>query len=75
MSVCKGSLVVHRNGTPMLCTEELSARSCGELSYERHRIFRSCGLTFERGCPECDERDVGGSPDPVTWPKPIVAGV
>jgi hypothetical protein len=74
MSVCKGSLVVHRNGTPMLCTEELSGRSCAELSYERHRIFRSCGLTFQRGCPECDEREMGG-PDPVPCAKPMVAGV
>lgn len=55
MSVCEGSLIVHKDGTPVLCSEELSGRSCGgDLTYERHRIFRSCGLTFLRGCPECE---------------------
>ncbi len=53
MSVCKGSLVLHRDGTPVFCSEELAGRSCGDLSYEHHRIFRSCGMTFLRGCPEC----------------------
>lgn len=55
MNVCRGSLVLHRDGTPVLCSEELAGRRCEDLSYERHRIFRSCGLTFLRGCPECDE--------------------
>lgn len=53
MSACKGSLVVHKDGTPVFCSEELAGRSCPDLSYERHRIFRSCGLTFLRGCPDC----------------------
>jgi hypothetical protein len=55
VSFCKGSLVVHKDGTPVFCSEELAGRFCaGALSYERHRIFRSCGLTFFRGCPECE---------------------
>jgi hypothetical protein len=55
VSFCKGSLVVHKDGTPLFCSEELAGRFCGGgLSYERHRIFRSCGLTFFRGCPECE---------------------
>jgi hypothetical protein len=53
MSVCKGSLILHRDGTPVLCTEELAGRSCVDLTYEHHRIFRSCSLTFLRGCPQC----------------------
>ncbi len=55
VSFCKGSLVVHKDGTPVFCSEELAGRFCGGgVSYERHRIFRSCGLTFFRGCPECE---------------------
>ena len=55
MSVCRGSLIVHRDGTPVFCSEELAGHSCeGDLSYERHRIFRSCGLTFVLGCPDCE---------------------
>jgi hypothetical protein len=61
MSVCKGSLILHTDGTPVLCTEELEGRSCGDLTYERHRIFRSCGLTFLRGCPECETKAAFGS--------------
>ena len=53
MSVCKGSLILHKDGTPVFCSEELAGRSCGDLSYEHHRIFRSCGLTFPLGCPQC----------------------
>src|SRR5580700_1346138 len=55
VSVCRGSLIVHKDGTPLLCSEELAGRSCaGDRSYERHRIFRSCGLTLLDGCPECE---------------------
>ena len=53
MKVCRGSLILHRDGTPVCCSEEVAGGFCGELSYERHRIFRSCGLTFRDGCPEC----------------------
>jgi hypothetical protein len=56
MSVCKGSLILHKDGTPVFCSEQLAGRSCVDLSYEGHRIFRSCGLTFERGCPECTDK-------------------
>ena len=53
MRVCRGSLILHRDGTPVCCSEELAGGFCDELSYERHRIFRSCGLTFRERCPEC----------------------
>jgi hypothetical protein len=60
VSFCKGSLVVHRDGNPVFCSEELAGRFCGGgLRYERHRIFRSCGLTFFRGCPECETESEG----------------
>jgi hypothetical protein len=62
MTPCRGSLVLHRDGTPVLCTEELAGRSCPDLCYERHRIFRSCGLTFLRGCPECEGTLTSESP-------------
>ena len=64
MSVCKGSLILHKDGTPVFCSEQLAGRSCVELSYERHRIFRSCGLTFQRGCPECTGQ-ADATPEPV----------
>lgn len=64
MNVCRGSLVLHKDGTPVLCSEELAGRSCIELSYERHRIFRSCGLTFLRGCPDCRDDEASASPAP-----------
>jgi hypothetical protein len=56
MTVCKGNLIVHSDGTPALCSEELAGRSCGDLSFERHRIFRSCGFTFLHGCPKCESQ-------------------
>ena len=65
MSVCKGSLIVHRDGTPVFCSEELAGRSCGDLSYERHRIFRSCGLTYVRGCPDCEDQPSPASAAPL----------
>ena len=61
MTVCRGSLVVHMDGTPVFCSEELAGRRCDELSYERHRIFRSCGLTFVRGCPQCRDLEAVAS--------------
>jgi len=65
VSFCKGSLVVHKDGTPVFCSEELAGRFCGGgLSYERHRIFRSCGLTFFRGCPECEREAASTSRAP-----------
>jgi hypothetical protein len=64
MSVCKGSLILHKDGTPVFCSEQLAGRSCVDLSYERHRIFRSCGLTFARGCPEC-VRKAQAAQDPI----------
>jgi len=69
MKVCRGSLVLHKDGTPVLCSEELADRFCDDLSYERHRIFRSCGLTFLRGCPECAP---GAAPTPAS--TALVAG-
>ena len=71
MSVCKGSLVVHKDGTPVFCSEELAGRSCADLSYERHRIFRSCGLTFLRGCPDCVDQLLSASAVPLV---PATAG-
>jgi hypothetical protein len=64
MSVCRGSLVVHKDGSPVFCSEEMAGRSCEGLSYERHRIFRSCGLTFFQGCPDCEDRDTAASTQP-----------
>jgi len=68
MTVCKGNLIVHRDGTAALCSEELAGRSCGELSFERHRIFRSCGLTFLRGCPRCESQAISPMAPPAPAP-------
>jgi hypothetical protein len=61
MSICRGSLVVHKDGSPVFCSEELAGRPCEGPSYERHRIFRSCGLTFFRGCPDCEGQETAAS--------------
>ena len=53
-SVCQGILVVHRDGTPVLCSEELSGRPCAAAhAYEWHTAIHSCALTFVHGCPTC----------------------
>ena len=53
MGACSGTLVVHEDGTPVWCSEELGGRVCGDRSYERHRSFQSCRVALRLGCPEC----------------------
>jgi hypothetical protein len=53
MQPCTGTLVVHEDGTPALCSEELRGGRCPDHGYERHRAFEPCRLTSEHGCPRC----------------------
>jgi len=66
MQPCTGTLVVHRDGTPALCSEELRGGECPGRGYERHRAFEPCRVTRGPDCPHCRDADGAGTGDEQT---------
>ncbi len=42
MGLCSGYLVVHADGTPFYCSEELAGATCEDYRPERHHTVRPC---------------------------------
>jgi hypothetical protein len=61
MASCDGTLVVHEDGNPIWCSEELAGRPCRDYTFERHRAFMSCRVAFRLGCPDCGGDEVVGA--------------
>jgi hypothetical protein len=54
MGLCSGYLVVHADGTPFYCSEELVGASCHDYSAERHHTVRQCQTVVGyRHCSFC----------------------
>ena len=60
MAGCRGTLVVHQDGTPIWCSEELDGNTCTGDVLERHRALISCRLAFRLGCPDCRPDELSG---------------
>ncbi|MGA2521373.1 MAG: hypothetical protein ABSG81_11225 [Acidimicrobiales bacterium] len=59
MQMCPGTLVVHEDGSPALCSVHGHIGPCpAELSLEAHRVVQSCRLVYVGRCPECARHDL-----------------
>ena len=60
MAGCQGTLVVHEDGTPIWCSEELDGNTCTDDAFDRHRAFITCRVAFRLGCPDCRHDELVG---------------
>jgi hypothetical protein len=60
MAGCQGTLVVHEDGTPIWCSEELDGNTCTDDAVDRHRALISCRVAFRLGCPDCRHDEPAG---------------